>query len=92
MKVKEGLGSILILVAFGMLVGVAISFCILALAAPTEEQVSIQEEEEMEVIGLYRMGAYLSVRKIHDNRDNVTCWTCGEKGGMSCIPDHMLSP
>jgi hypothetical protein len=56
----------------------------------TEEQVSIQEEE-LEVIGRYDLGAFLSVWKIHDNKDNVTCWTTNTEG-ISCIPDHMLTP
>jgi flagellar basal body-associated protein FliL len=75
--------------------------CVIVLAAGTgagawiyhntsEEQVSIQEEE-LEVIGHYKLGAFLSVYKIHDNKDNVTCWTTNTEG-ISCIPDHMLSP
>ena len=57
-----------------------------------EEQVSIQEEE-MEVMGLYECDFPL-IYKIHDNKDNVTCWIYrgGQRGGISCIPDYMLSP
>lgn len=77
--------------------------CVIVLAAGTgavawiyhntsEEQVSIQEEE-MEMIGEYKCG-FLIIHKIHDNRDNVTCWLYkgGQRAGISCIPDHLLSP
>ena len=93
MKEKENLRSTLIMVAFGIFVGVAISFCISAIVAPSEEQVSIQEEE-MEEIGVYYPDGNTiggnRILKIHDNKDNVTCWLAFS--GISCIPDHMLSP
>ena len=74
--------------------------CVIVLAAGTgagawiyhntsEEQVSIQEEEIV-CKDKYKIGAFLSVWKIHDNKDNVTCWIHGS--GIYCIPDHMLTP
>jgi predicted small secreted protein len=57
-----------------------------------QEQVNVVKDtfEEIEIIGSYSSNGVLHMWKIHDNKDNVTCWV-GE-GGMSCIPDHLLSP
>ena len=89
---KAGIAAILIL--FGL--GISLSMIILSFdthdtTAPLEEQAHIQEGE-IEWIGAYRAGV-LEIIKIHDNKDNVTCWLNGYNyNGISCIPDHMLAP
>jgi len=89
MDIKNTLGWAIVAVG---IVLTAIALLPIALP-PSEEQVNVTneiQEEELEVIGSYKMGAFLSVCKIHDNKDNVTCWLAFS--GISCIPDHMLSP
>ena len=82
-----------IIVALAVIGGVVLTISLVSIAVPpTEEQVSIQEEE-MEIIGMWDVG-FIDMYKTHDNKDNVTCWIYrgGQGGGISCIPDHMLTP
>lgn len=58
---------------------------------PTEGQESIQEEGGS-VIDTLQLDSYRNIRVYHDNERNVTCWIDLNKGGISCIPDHILSP
>lgn len=90
-------GAILMLLGVGILLGV-LSTCGVAIIVLSEEPINVQEqvdiqEEEMEVIGVYMLGTR-DIIKIHDNKDKVTCWVSSafSGGGISCIPDHMLSP
>jgi hypothetical protein len=78
-----------IIIAFVVL-GVALSE--FTFPSTTEESIEEEEEEEMELIGVYTAG-FLKLYKIHDNKDNLTCWVYnGQGSGISCIPDHLLSP
>ena len=76
-------------------VGIFVVLMICAGIVGYNEQKEVQEqvnvvEDEIELIGSYTLGGFQQVWKIHDNKDNVTCWIMD--GGMSCIPDHLLSP
>ena len=93
---KANFVDMLILVGVGMVVGTLLGFGLSCITPPPEEQVSVTkeiQEEEMEMIGKYECG-FMIINKLHDNRDNVTCWVYigGHGGGISCIPDHMLTP
>jgi hypothetical protein len=80
-------------------VGVFVVVMICAGIVGYNEQKEVQEqvnvvEDDIVVIGTYTIGGLRQGLKIHDNKDNVTCWVYrgGHGGGISCIPDHLLSP
>ena len=54
-------------------------------------EVEAVAEQEITVLAVLYVDEFsASMRVIHDNERNVTCWKLAN--GMSCIPDHMLSP
>ena len=96
MKDRKSLLALLIIV-----VGLAMlsTVVIVALFPSTVEEGSIADKyikphtEEIEEMSAQERGDRLRV--FHDDKRNVTCWvwaigTC--RGGISCIPDHLLSP
>ena len=82
-------GNALLLVALGILIGVIMSFCISSITAPSEEQVKVNE------MGVAQEDIQDKIRVVHDNERSVTCWVWSigtSRGGISCIPDHLLTP
>lgn len=80
------------LLGLGMFLGVLLSFGISCIIAQLGEEAGIQGDKSEKIGALERTGL---IKTFHGNERNVTCWvwTIGSaRGGISCIPDHMLAP
>lgn len=67
----------------------------LAMAGAFAAAASAAETPDADIkrVEIERMSFGDGVTVIHDNRRDVTCWVFdqSQKGGISCIPDWMLS-
>lgn len=91
---KADWAALLIGVGVGAVIVLLIYCGLIAIGPPREQagtQVSIQEEKG-KMIDTLQLDSYRNIGVYHDNKRNVTCWIDLNKGGISCIPDHMLSP
>jgi hypothetical protein len=94
MKANSGV-IILVFVAF---IGVLLAISLSAVMVPHENEIPIIEEQEsIQKEGVERMDtlqfdSYRNIGVFRDNKRNVTCWIDLNRGGISCIPGHMLTP
>ena len=64
---------------------IILSGCVDNVPAKTPPTFTVLKSEE-------NVGWWTSMQVIHDNQNNVTCWSAFayNKGGISCIPDSQL--